>query len=69
MSVEISGPKGYDYQYLISLLVALEYLDKDDVEKYIEKKNEEDAQVIFNEDGRKHTIDIQVKSRSEKISL
>ena len=69
MSVEISGPKGYDYQYLISLLVALEYLDKDDVEVYIEKKNEEDAQVIFKEDGVKYTIDIQVKSRSEEINL
>ena len=69
MSVEISGPKGYDYQYLISLLIALEYLNKDDVELYIEKKNGEDAQILLSENGVQYTIDIQVKSKSEDISL
>ncbi|MCC5468359.1 hypothetical protein [Pelosinus baikalensis] len=69
MSVEIYGPKGYDYQYLNSLLVALEYLDRDDVEVYIEKKNEEDAQIRFNEEGRTYTIDLQAKSRTEEIGL
>ncbi|OBR91579.1 hypothetical protein CLRAG_29430 [Clostridium ragsdalei P11] len=70
MSVEISGPKGYDFQYLNSLLFALEYLDKDEIEIYIEKKNGEDAQIIFNQDGTKYIIDIQVKNRSaEEIDL
>lgn len=69
MSVEISGPQGYDFQYLNSLLLALEYLDKDGVEIYIEKKCEEDAQIIFYEEEDKYTIDIQVKSSSEEIDL
>lgn len=69
MSVEISGPKGYDYQYLITLLVALEYLDKEDVEVYVEKENEEDAQVSFYEDGVKYSIDIQVKRRSDEVDI
>lgn len=69
MSVEISGPKGYDFQYLNSLLFALEYLDKDEVEVYIEKKNGEDAQIIFSQEGIKYIIDIQVKNRSEEIDL
>lgn len=69
MSVEISGPEGYDFQYLNTLLFALEYLDKDEVEIYIEKKNEEDAQIIFSENEIKYTIDIQVKSKNRDIEL
>ncbi|EJO5349357.1 hypothetical protein NRP93_003531 [Clostridium botulinum] len=69
MTVEISGPKGYDYQYLITLLVALEYLDKDDVEVYVEKENEEDAQVTFYEEGEKYSVDIQVKRRTNEIDI
>lgn len=69
MSVEIYGPKGYDFQYLNSLLIVLEYLDKDEVEVYIEKSNEEDAQIIFKQEGIKYTIDIQVKNRTEEIDI
>lgn len=69
MSVEISGPKGYDYQYLITLLVALEYLDKENIEVYVEKENEEDAQVRFTEEGKKYSIDIQVKRRNDEIDI
>lgn len=69
MSVEIYGPKGYDFQYLNSLLLALEYLDKDEVEIYIEKKNSEDAQIVFNEDDVKYIIDIQVKNRGADVDL
>lgn len=69
MSVEISGPKGYDYQYLITLLIALEYIDKEDIEVYVEKENEEDSQVTFTEEGRTYTIDIQVKRRSDEVGV
>lgn len=69
MSVEIEGPKGYDFQYLNSLLFALEYLDQDEVEIYVEKKNGEDAQITFIQEGLKYIIDIQVKNRSEDIDL
>ncbi|TAN65141.1 hypothetical protein WS9_012780, partial [Paraclostridium sordellii 8483] len=69
MSVEIYGPQGYDFQYLNSLLIALEYLDKDEVEVYIEKSNEEDAQILFKEENIKYIIDIQVKNRTEDIDI
>lgn len=69
MSVEIYGPQGYDFQYLNSLLIALEYLDKDEVEVYIEKSNEEDAQIVFKEENIKYIIDIQVKNRTEDIDI
>lgn len=69
MSVEIYGPQGYDFQYLNSLLVALQYLDKDEVEVYIEKSNEEDAQIVFKEQNIKYIIDIQVKNRSDDIDI
>lgn len=69
LSVEISGPQGYDFQYLNSLLVALEYLEKDEVEIYIEKRKEEDAQITFIQDEIKNIIDIQVKNRSKDIDL
>lgn len=69
MSVEIYGPQGYDFQYLNSLLIALEYLDKDEVEVYIEKSNEEDAQIVFKEKNIKYIIDIQVKNKSDDIDI
>jgi len=69
MSIEISGPKGYDFQYLNTLLMTLEYLDEDTLEVYVEKDNSEDAQITYSSDTGKITIDIQVKNRSADIDL
>lgn len=69
MSIEISGPKGYDFQYLNTLLVALEYLDEDTLDVYVEKENGEDAQVAFLNDVGKIVIDIQVKNRYANVDL
>lgn len=69
MSIEISGPKGYDFQYLNTLLVALEYLDEDTLDVYVEKDNGEDAQITFSSDVGKIVIDIQVKNRNATVDL
>lgn len=67
MSIEIFGPQGYEYQYLISLLALVENIDNEEMSFFIEKPNEEDAQLKVVENGEITIVDIQVKS--EDISL
>lgn len=68
MSVEKYGIKGYEYQYLVSILVVLKDL-REDAEIYIEKEEGEDARLIFNENNRDITLDIQIKKRVNQIQL
>ncbi|MCU5184255.1 hypothetical protein OCA11_08320 [Bacillus cereus] len=69
MSVEKAGPKGYEYQYLVSVFIALELIHKDNIKIFIESENGEDLQVQFDENERTYTIDIQVKKRDQQIDL
>ncbi|MGM2667019.1 hypothetical protein ACS2QR_03415 [Bacillus cereus group sp. Bce026] len=69
MSVEKAGPKGYEYQYLVSVFIALELICKDNIKIFIESENGEDLQVQFDENERTYIIDIQVKKRDQQIDL
>lgn len=69
MSVEKEGPRGYEYQYLVSVLIGLNFIHKDNVKIYIESENGEDLQVQFEENRKIYTIDIQVKKRNQKIDM
>lgn len=69
MSVEISGPQGYEYQYLVTLYLALKTINKDDIEIFVEKKNNEDAQIIYLENGFRKILDIQAKKNTDQIEL
>lgn len=69
MSVEIFGPLGYEYQYLVSLMIALEFLEKENIQIYIEDSNGEDSRIEFNENGEQFTVDIQVKMRDQQVDI
>lgn len=66
MSVEKEGIKGYEYQYLATLYFSLKYLEKDDLEIYIE--DIEDARISFCDADIKKEIYLQVKMHKESIS-
>lgn len=69
MSVEIVGPLGYEYQYLVTLMFALEVIEKENIEIYIEDVNGEDSTIKFTENGEQYTIDLQVKMRDQQIDI
>ncbi len=69
MSVERSGPQGYEYQYLVSVYFTLDNFLKEGVEIYIEKTGGEDAELSFIENGQKRIVDIQVKKFSAQLEL
>ncbi|WP_336990914.1 hypothetical protein [Bacillus toyonensis] len=69
MSVEITGPQGYDYQYIVSVFLALKVLDIPKVKVYIEKEGGEDAEICMGRNGIEEIIEIQVKSTQKDIGL
>lgn len=69
MSVERTGPEGYDYQYLVTSYLALINLDKDNLNLFVEKEGGEDAEITFPKDGEEHKIEIQVKGTNNDIEL
>ncbi|ANC22873.1 hypothetical protein WR52_29635 (plasmid) [Bacillus cereus] len=69
MSVEKVGPQGYEYQYLVSVFMALKLIHKDNMEIFIESENGEDLQIQFDENEKTYIIDVQVKKRDKQIDL
>lgn len=69
MSVEKTGPRGYEYQYLISVYIAVKMIHQENIQIFIESENGEDLQLQFYENEKKYVIDIQVKKRDEQIDL
>lgn len=67
MSVEIQGVQGYEYQYCVTLLFALHYLEKDEVHIYVE--SEEDAKITFCENGMACTLYIQAKHHDKSVNF
>ena len=59
MSVEIQGIKGYEYQYLATVYMALQYLSEDMVNIYVEA--EEDAKIIYGDPKMRKERFIQVR--------
>jgi len=64
MSIEKTGPKGYDYQYNITVLIALLEL-KEGNKIYVEKAGSEDATLIINND----ILEIQMKREQSNLSM
>ncbi|MGM9978216.1 MAG: hypothetical protein ACI33J_05415 [Clostridium sp.] len=69
MAVEKAGPKGFDYQYIITLSMVLYFMEKEDIEVYVENNSFEDAQISYQNENHMITIDLQVKYRVGEISL
>lgn len=65
MSIEITGPRSYDFQYLLSLYFLLKNLDNVDISFFIEKTGSEDCELIYG--NPKKSIEIQIKSEKSII--
>lgn len=68
MSVSISGPKGYEFQYRVTVLLTLLDIDQA-LSVFVEKKGTEDAELRLKDAGGTRTIDVQVKNGKGPISL
>lgn len=68
MSVTIDGIKGYEYQYKVTVLIAL-ITEADKVELYVEKEGSEDALLLIEINGFTLNIEIQVKRESNLIDI
>ena len=67
MSVEIQGIQGYEYQYSVTLLIALHYLRKREISILVESV--EDTQIMFNENGVCQELYIQAKSHNQSVGF
>lgn len=69
MGVEITGPRAYEYQYTVTVWMTLRFLDKEEEKVFVENKGFEDAFLTYLSEENEYFIDIQVKERSENITL
>lgn len=69
MSVELSGPQGYEYQYLMTILVALRAYEYIDAELIVEAEGGEDAELRIPTNGGTKIVEVQVKSESAPLGL
>jgi hypothetical protein len=67
MNVSTSGVKGYEYQYKVSVLLALALPNISKL--YIEKVGSEDATIIIEENSSSKTLEIQVKRENNLINI
>lgn len=68
MSVETVGAQGFDYQYIVTLYLTLEYLEMDHLKVWVENKSFEDAQLSYQIADKTYHIDLQVKKRTNDIT-
>lgn len=66
MSVTTDGVKGYEYQYKVTLLIAL-VTDADRIDLFAEKKGSEDALLILEKNGISSNVEIQIKREKHII--
>lgn len=64
-----SGPKGYEYQYEVSLLIALQQIGINDFEMYIEAVGIEDTFLKIQKGHSVQNVEIQVKSEKKLLEL
>ncbi|WP_145410831.1 hypothetical protein [Paenibacillus xylanexedens] len=69
MSVELSGPQGYDYQYKQTIYIALCMMHYDQLTLIVEKKDGEDAELRFEFEDKSLTIEMQVKSERGDVTM
>lgn len=69
MSIERSGPQGYDYQYLVTAYLSLRKIEENNIEIYIEKEGGEDAEILFRNAGERIKYEVQVKGTKKDIGM
>ncbi|CAM1369108.1 conserved hypothetical protein [Tenacibaculum litoreum] len=68
MSITIDGVKGYEYQYKVTLLIAL-LSNADKINLFVEIEGSEDALLVTENKGVKKNIEIQVKRENNLIDI
>ena len=68
MSISIDGVKGYEYQYKVTLLIAL-LSNADKINLFVEIEGSEDALLVIENKGIKQNIEIQVKRENNLIDI
>lgn len=69
MSVELTGPQAYDFQYLVTAYIALLHIEEANCKLIVEKKDGEDAELIIVSDAKEMTLEIQVKSTTNDLNI
>ncbi|WP_238651789.1 hypothetical protein [Paenibacillus piscarius] len=69
MSIEQTGPQGYEYQYLLTIYLALLMWKHERLELIVEQKDGEDAELHFIESKKTITIEAQVKSEQGNLGI
>lgn len=69
MSVEITGPKGYEFQYLMTVYVGLRASHFPNVQLIVEARDGEDAELRIHSDEGIKTVEVQVKSENSPLDL
>jgi len=69
MTISLSGPQGYEYQYLVTAYLAISLIDDESLQLFIEKSGGEDAEINIEKDGVRRTLEVQVKRFSGDLSL
>lgn len=67
MPIEISGVQGYEYQYLVTLYLALQFIEYDNLKVFIE--DVEDARIEYDENGDHYTLYLQSKAHTGQIEF
>lgn len=67
MSVETVGVKGYEYQYVATSYLSLQYIEKENLKILVE--NTEDAKIVFEENDTEVTLYLQAKQHAGDIAL
>lgn len=69
MSIEVIGPKSYDYQYLVTVRAALLLLAQEDLYIQVENDSFEDAELSYQHGENVYDIELQVKQRNKDVAF
>ena len=69
MSIERSGPEGYEYQYLVTTYLSLRKIEEKSIKILVEKVKGEDAEILYEDDGMPKKYEIQVKGTRSDIGI
>lgn len=72
MSIELTGPRGYEFQYIVTVYAALALIRIEGVNVeslYVERINSEDIELNYAENGISKSLEIQVKSESDALDM
>jgi hypothetical protein len=67
MSIEITGPKAYEFQDRVCVLLAVMAAEDPAIELFIEPAGAEDARLVVTKQGVRHVIEVQAKREQSDI--